>query len=69
MKQLIVDRGHRWKRMPIAIVATFVWLGSGLAAFPDLDSLEVAITAFDRSLLLFSRSNLYRSELYRESSK
>lgn len=55
--------------MPIAIVATFVWLGSGLAAFPDLDSLEVAITAFDRSLLLFSRSNLYRSELYRESSK
>ncbi|KAK0121626.1 hypothetical protein ONS95_009914 [Cadophora gregata] len=69
VKQLIVDRGDRWKRMPITIVSTFIWLGSGIAAFPDLDSLETATSSFARSMSSFCRQKSYRSELRREDSE
>lgn len=62
VKQLIVDQGDRWKRMPITIVATFIWLGSGVAAFPDSDSLEAALMSFTQALAFFSRSKSYRVE-------
>ncbi|PVH86550.1 hypothetical protein DL98DRAFT_650002 [Cadophora sp. DSE1049] len=69
VKQLIVDRGDRWKRMPITIVATFIWLGSGVAAFPDSDSLEAATMSFTQALAFFSQRQTYRVGLCGDNLK
>lgn len=55
VKRLIIDRGDRWSRMPITTIVAFIFLGTGVAAFPYVNMLEAAIASFTGALLAFQR--------------
>ena len=54
-KRLIIDRGDGGQRVPITTMVAFIWLGTGTEAFPDSESLEVAIASYTSALFAFDQ--------------